>query len=413
MGLLKDIFTKQKAEQAMAGYFKTLSAYQPVFTSYEGGIYEMEITRAAIHAIATHCSKLMPEVQGSRKDLARTLRYKPNRWMDTTKFLALLSTYLEVNNTAFIAPIYDARDERTIVGYYPVMPDMAEIKSDTRGKAWLCYTFRTGEKAAVPLDESGVLTQRQYRKEFFGESNAALLPTMQLIDIQNQGIMEGVKQSAALRFMAKLVGTMGEAQINKSREDFRKNNLNADNNSGVLMFDGRYAEVKQIDSKPYVISADQMKLINESVFNYFGVNESILRNDWHDSASWQAFYEGKIEPFALQLGLVMTNMTYSEREIAYGNSIMYSSNRLQYATTAEKLNTVIQMFDRGLLSTNQALDIFNLPHVPDGDERYIRGEYVNINDRSSGTDGGYARASQLQRQPVTEDEKQEEDDGQE
>ena len=41
------------------------------------------------------------------------------------------------------------------------------------------------------------------------------------IDIQNQGIREGIKSAAALRFMAKLVGTMGEAQINKSREDFK------------------------------------------------------------------------------------------------------------------------------------------------------------------------------------------------
>ena len=383
MGLFENIFKKQRAEQAMQGYFQALSAYQPVFTSYEGGIYEMEITRAAIHAIATHCSKLTPEVRGSRTDLARILKYRPNRWMDTTKFLALLSTYLETTNTAFIAPLYDPRDEKTITGYYPVLPDMAEVVKDKRGEPWLRYTFRTGEIAAVPLKESGILTQHQYKREFFGESNAALRPTLELISIQNQGIQEGIKQSAALRFMAKLVGTMGEAQINRSREDFRRNNLQSDNNGGVLMFDGRYAEVKQIDSKPYVINADQMKLINESVYEYFGVNESILKNSWEKSESWQAFYEGKIEPFATQLGLVMTNMTYSDREIAFGNEIMFSSNRLQYSTTAEKLEVVQQMVDRGIMTLNEARDVFNMPHVEGGDVRVIRGEYVNVNDRGA------------------------------
>lgn len=399
MGLLANLRKKEKAESALNAYFQTITAYRPAFSSYEGGLYEMEITRAAIHAFATHCSKLMPEVRGGRTDLARILKYRPNQWMDTTKFLSILATYFDVNNSAFIAPLYDPRDGTTVVGYYPVTPESAEVV-ESAGKMWLKYQMRTGQRAAVPLAESGILTQHQYKREFFGESNRALRPTMDLINIQNQGIQEGIKASAALRFLAKFNGTIGDGQMRKARDMFRENNLTAENSGGVLLYDNRYAEVKQIDSKPYVVNADQMRIINESVYNYFGVNESILRNDWHDSASWQAFYEGKVEPFAVQLGLVMTNMTFSDREIAFGNEIMYSSNRLQYSTVAEKLNTVVQMFDRGLLTTNQALDIFNLPHVEDGDERFIRGEYVNVNDRTGRTKG-------LMRQPVEEDQSNE------
>lgn len=88
-----------------------------------------------------------------------------------------------------------------------------------------------------------------------------------------------------------------------------------------------------------------------------------------------------MEPFAVQLGLVMTNMSFSPREIACGNEILFSSNRLQYATNQEKLETVVQLFDRGLLSTNQGLQIFNMPPVEGGDERFIRGEYINVKDR--------------------------------
>lgn len=389
MGLLDNIFRKNRAEEALRGYFKTLTAYSPVFTSYEGGIYEMEITRAAIHAIATHCSKLSPEVRGAgNQRLARMLKFKPNPYMDASKFLYLLATSLEVTNTAFITPLYDPRDEVSIVGYYPTNPDMAEVVEGAGGKPWLRYSFRNGQRAAVPMDEVGILTQKQYKREFFGESNAALMPTLQMINTQNQGIIEGIKNGAAIRFVAKLVGTFGQDKIREMRDDFRRDNLNADNNGGVMMFDARYQDVKQIDSQPYVVNAAQMKIINESVYNYFGVNESILQNAWKSSAEWEAFYEGKIEPFALQLGLVMTNMTFNDHEQAFGNEIMYSSNRLQYATTAEKLNTVTQMFDRGLLTTNQALDIFNLPHVDDGDRRYIRGEYVDVADRTAENPAG-------------------------
>ena len=38
------------------------------------------------------------------------------------------------------------------------------------------------------------------------------------------------------------------------------------------------------------------------------------------------------------------------------------------------------MFDRGILSINQVMDIWNMAHVDDGDKRYIRREYVDINE---------------------------------
>jgi hypothetical protein len=47
-------------------------------------------------------------------------------------------------------------------------------------------------------------------------------------------------------------------------------------------------------------------------------------------------------------------------------------------TNEDKLQVSSQMFDRGILSTNDVMDIWNLPHVEDGDKRYIRKEYTEI-----------------------------------
>jgi hypothetical protein len=74
----------------------------------------------------------------------------------------------------------------------------------------------------------------------------------------------------------------------------------------------------------------------------------------------------------------MTCMTYSHNEQKRGNAIVWSSNRLQYMTNADKLQVSSQMFDRGILSTNDVMNIWNLPRVPDGDKRYIRKEYTEI-----------------------------------
>jgi len=383
LGLLEKIFPKGKDKQ-IDGYFKTLSAYSPSFVSYQGGVYEMELTRAAIHSFANNASKLKPEISGSAyKNLEKKLQFKPNPWMDTSKFIYRVATILSVNNTAFIIPMY-ADDMETIVGLYPLLPHQTEIIS-VGGEPWLRYTFATGQRAAIEFDRVGVLTNHQYKDDFFGDSNSPMNATLSLLDIQRQGMEEGIKQSAMIRFMAKVGQTLRPEDLKKERENFSKENLSADNKTGVMMFDAKYSEVNQINSKPFVIDGDQMKLIQANVYNYFGVNEKILQNSYNED-EWNAFYEGKIEPFSLQLSLVISNMLFTEKEKAFGNQVYFSSNRLQYASNKTKLQVSTQLFDRGILNTNQIMEIWNLPKVEDGDKRYIRKEYTEVSKLGKGVD---------------------------
>lgn len=353
-----------------------LNTYSPSFTTYEGGIYEMELTRAAIDRYATFCSKLKPEIQGSAyKNLEKALQYKPNPWMNTSQYLYRIATILKVNTTAFIVPLY-AEDYETIIGFYPLLPQRTEI-IQVAGEPWLRYYFQNGQKAAIEYSRVGVLTRYQYKNDFFGDGNKALSPTMNLLDIQKQGIVEGIKQSASLRFMARLAQTLNPTDMKKERESFSKDNLSADNTSAVLMFDNKYADVKQIDSKPFIVDAEQMKIIQNNVFNYFGTNESILQNKYNEN-EWNAYYEGEIETFALQASLVHTNMLYTQKELAFDNAVIFTANRLQYASNTTKLQVSSQLFDRGILTTNQVMDIWNMAHVENGDKRYIRREYAEI-----------------------------------
>ena len=65
MSLFEKLFPKAAVDAVTTSYFRTLTGYQPVFKTFNGGIYEAELCRASIHAIATHCSKLKPEVYGN------------------------------------------------------------------------------------------------------------------------------------------------------------------------------------------------------------------------------------------------------------------------------------------------------------------------------------------------------------
>ena len=401
MGIFESIFRKPKRERAVRGYFQTLNGYQPVFTSFEGGVYEAIQTRAAIHAFASHVSKLKPEVVGAGNPrLAQILAYKPNPFMSTSQFLYRVATIFAATNNAFIVPIED--DYGRITGYYPLAPNRVEAVN-CGGMPYLRYTFANGQKAAIELEKACILTQMQFRNDLFGESNDKVLdPTMQAMHAQNQGMIEGIKAGGAVRFLAKLANVYNDDTIREERQRFREEDLAVENQGGVMLIDAKFDEVKQIDSKPFLVDADQMKLINENVNNYFGVNQEIMQNKFNEETA-NAFYEGKIEPFAVQLGLGMTNMTYSEHQKAFGNEIMFSANRLQYATTTAKLLVSQQLFDRGILSQNDVCDIWQLPHIEGGDRRFIRGEYVNTRKEKDG--------KQLNIRPL--DEKGEDDNAQE
>lgn len=374
MGLFDSIRKKEKIETKVQNYFDTLTAYSPTFTTFEGSIYEMELTRAAIHSFATHCSKLKPEVKGSgNQALARTLQYKPNPLMDTKKYLYRLATAYMVDNTTFIAPLFNPSYEK-IVGYYPLATSKARI-IDEDGTKYIRYEFEPGNFGVFRLDEAGIMNQFQYKNELFGESNHCLYPTMELINTNNQGIIEGVKSSATLRFLAKIAQTLRPEDLEKERKRFIESNFSSSNAGGVMLIDAKYDDVKQLQTNQYTVDSAQMAQIKENVFNYFGTNEKILQNNF-SSDEWGAYYEGKIEPFAIEASLVHTNMTFTPHEIAFGNEIIFTANRLQYASNKEKLDIVTQLFDRGFLTHNQGLEVFNMATIGAlGDKRYIRKEY--------------------------------------
>ena len=368
-----------KALEQAYTMFRTLTAYQPVFTNWGGAIYESEVVRAAIDARARHISKLKVEITGSaNKSLQTKLKQGPNQWQTWSQFLYRTSTILDIHNTAFIVPVFDER--MIITGIYPVLPTRCSL-IDYKGELWFRYQFSSGDIGAVEFRKCALLTKYQYKNDFFGESNVALNDTMKLIGIQNQGIEEAVKNTSTFRFMAQMGNFVKPDDLKKERARFTRDNLSTESDAGgFLLFPNTYKDIKQIDVKPYTVDADQMEQIRENVYNYFGVNEDVLQNKAYGDA-WSAFYEGAIEPFAIQFSESITKAMFSERERAQGSLIMATANRLQYMSNNDKLNVSSQLLDRGIFSINDVREIWNLPPVENGDLRVIRGEYYSADEK--------------------------------
>lgn len=370
----------EEALQKAEGLFRELNLYRPVFHDWHGEIYESELVRAAIDARARHISKLKASIQGTAQPGLQTkLRLAPNQWMTWSQFLYRLSTILDVHNTAFVVPVFDA--DMVITGYFPVLPVSCEIVQ-YKEEPWLRYKFAHGETAAVELKKCVILTKFQYRDDFFGSPNNALDETMNLINIQNQGIEEAVKNSATYRFIAQVNNFSKTEDLAKERKRFSEENLSKEAESGgILLFPNTYSNIKQVEAKPYTVDPEQMKLIENNVAEYFGVNEKVMRNEANGD-ELDAFFNGAIEPFAVQFSEAMTMAIFSERERAQGSYFIANANRLQYMSVTAKVQMAKELGDRGAILIDEIRDLFNYPPLPDGAGQVapIRGEYKNTEE---------------------------------
>ena len=377
MSLFDKIFRPQK--YVADHYFHTLTAYEPVFRKWRGEIYESELVRAAIDAKARHIAKLQVKVHGAAKPKVQTiLKKRPNQFQTWSQFMYRAETILEMQNTLFIVPIIDVENE--VSGLWLCLPESCKILESKNGRQYLEYEFANRQRAAVELNRCGIMTKHQYKSDFFGEMNTALNDTLALIDIERQGIKEGVKSSSTFRFLARSTNFKDPEDLAQEQKNFTARNMKADA-SGFLLFPNTYDGIQQIQSKAYTVSAEEQELIQRNVYDYFGVSEDVIQNK-ASGASLDALFDGAIEPFAIQLGEVLTFMLFTDLEIGHGAKVEIAANRLQYMSTSDKINFVAQLSDRGMITINEARELINYqPLPPDvGDLLPIRGEYYFVGE---------------------------------
>ena len=385
MGLLQRILGKEKKVSAPA--YRTFTDGAPNFSTWDGPIYEQEITRACIERFATACSKMKPEVAGeSCPDVRKAVLSRPNPIMTWPTFLKRLAAVYDSDGTAFVVPVYGS-DGWSKVGFFPVKCEFAEVV-EVAGDPWVRFSFAAGEQTALPLGDVCILSKLQVQSDFFGEPNC-LRRTMQLIDAQNQAQDAAIRNGAKIRFIGSVPGMVKPEQLEEKRRLFMEGNLSSSNVSGMMVYDQTFLDVKQVEPQSYTMDSAEMERITSNVCNYFGMSAPVLTTNFTED-QFGAWYESKVEPFGVQLGVGLTNMCFSPVQQRHGNRLSFSSNRLEYASNASKRNMVRDMLDRGVFSINEAREVLQLPPVEGGDVRVVRGEYVNAAAVSSmvGVSGG-------------------------
>lgn len=379
----------------MMTQLRMMSGHVPVFTPWQGRPYEADDVRAAVDAVAKHAAKLKAKhirrvngqvvpVGGS---IERLLSVRPNPNMSAYDFLYKLVTTLMIDNNAWSYPVWEGMQ---LVAIWPINCIMAEFLEDDSKTIYVKFYFFDGGQVVLPYSEVIHLRRHYYSNDLLGEPNEPINAKLSVIHTMNESLPQAVKTSASLRGILKYQGMLKESDIKANRDRFVQEYMTLQNTGGVAALDGK-ADYIELKNQPVMVNAAQMKELRDAVFRYFGVSESIVKGDYTED-QWNAFYESTIEPLAVQMSLEFTSKLFTQRELGFGNEIIFEANRLQYASMKTKLD-LREMVDRGALTPNEWREAMNLAPIEGGD-RPIRRLDTRPTDETDqgGETGGESQA---------------------
>lgn len=339
-----------------------LSGYNAKFTTISSNIYDSKVARQCIDRIATHCAKLVPKhIQDSignniKGEINFMLQNEPNPLMNTFDFIYKTISMLYTDSNAFV---YIAKDkEGFITGFYPVLALGYDLLQDRANNLYLKFNFVNGKEYTLPYLELIHLRLFYNKNDIFGTSNKILLTDIESAHTASEGIKNAIKTSNNLKGIIKYDAVLKEKDIKASKEAFVRDFLNLENESGIAAIDGK-GDFKEINLKPITLDKDQLERVNYNIFDYFGISEKIVNNSYN-SEEWNAFFEGVIEPRAIQMSGAFTNKIFSYKARRDGHKIVFTTNRLQYASLSNKINLIKVAGAFGLLTKDDGREILDM-----------------------------------------------------
>lgn len=363
--LFSSIFGKKsdKQKNVTQTQFQLLSGWNTQFSTLPEGTYNSKIARQVIDRIATHCSKLVPKhIQGSitnniRGDINFLLSNQPNPLMNTFDFIYRVISLLYTDCNAFI---FIAKDNLgNITGFYPVLATTYELLEGVDGTMYLQFDFINGRTYTLPYLELIHLRLFYNRNDIFGMSNKVLQTDLNTAHTVSEGIDKAIKTTSNLKGILQYENSMlKEEDLKKSKNDFVTDFLNMDNEGGIAALDAK-AKFQAVDLKPVTLDNEQLKQVNYNIFDYFGVSEKIINNSFTEE-EWNAFYEGVVEPRAIQMGQAFTNKIFKRKSIKEGHQIIFTANRLQYASLKTKTELLKVVAPWAMIKVDEGREILDL-----------------------------------------------------
>ena len=387
---------KSTIEPDTSEQLELVEGNKAVFTPYKGDFYNDPDVLACVDAIARNGAKMHPrhirnyfskeenreKLENVKSSLYKLLAKQPNEIQNAYKFYYQIITQLELYNNALIYVMKD--NDLKITGLYPLCYN--EIKFyEYQDKVWLKIKFGRSKERFVPYNDCIHLTRFVGDDGLFGGSTLPIRKVLDIKHILDEGIINAIKTTQSIKGIVKTSKSLLKPEdVKKMRDQFVNDFINTRNNkSGIGGLDGT-SEFIPVKIEPKTASDEQVKEIDDKVLKYFGISENIITSNYSED-EWNAFYESVLEPIGLQMSLEFSNKLFTPTEKAFGNEILFESNRLQYASNKTKIELI--RYASNIMTINEQREVFNLAPVENGDvfmldQNHTINEEVGEDERS-------------------------------
>ena len=254
-GAIQSIFGKVK--QYVSQAWKEIGTYTARFSSFGRDIYANDVVRACIRTLAEHSSKANVKVirrnekgrvEGDQR-LQRMIQYRPNIYMNGKDFIYKVRTLLEINNVVFI---YIARDDTgRCIGLYP-MPAAQYDALEVMGGLYIKFSFSNGSVMTHSWEDLAVLRKDYNTSDIWGDTNDAIITSLDLLNTTNEGMANAIKSTANLRGILKSTKAMLSPEDAKKQKDrFVEDYMTMANGSGIASLDSTQ-DFKEISIQPHL-----------------------------------------------------------------------------------------------------------------------------------------------------------------
>ena len=349
---------------------KILDDSKAVFTPYKGDFRNDADVRAIVDAIARNGAKMHPRhirnndngMENIKGSLYRILAKQPNELQNAYQFYYQVITNLELYNDSFIYIQRDLKSNK-VTGLYPL--DFSEGKLyEYEGNLFVKFKFGRGKERFVPYDSCIHLTRYVGEDGLFGGKITPIIKILSMKHIMDEGMINAIKTTQNIRGIVKSTKAMLKPEdVKKMRDQFVDDFVRNSNKSGIGGLDAT-SEFTPVKIEPTTASDSQVKIIDNKLLSYFGVNDNIIQSKYSED-EWNAFYESVLEPIGLQMSLEFSNKIFTPTEKYFGNEIIFESNRLQYASNSTKIQLL--RFGTNIMTQNELREVFNLAPREGGD----------------------------------------------
>lgn len=348
---------------------KILDDRKAVFTPYKGDFKNDSDILKCVDAIARNGAKMHPrhirnfsnKMENLKDNLYTILSKQPNEVQNAYQFYYQVISNLELYNDSFI---YIQRDSNLkVTGLYPL--NFSEGKYyEYQDELYLKFKFGRGKERFVPYKDCIHLTRFVGEDGLFGGSPHAIIKTLSIKHVLDEGIVNAIKTTQSIKGVIKSTKAMLKPEdVKKMRDQFVDDFIKQSDKSGIGGLDAT-TEFTPVKIEPTTASDSQVKNIDDKLLGYFGVSEDIIQSKYNEN-QWNAFYESVLEPIGLQMSLEFSNKIFTSTEKYFGHEILFESNRLQYASNNTKIELL--RYGNNIMTINELREVFNLAPREDGD----------------------------------------------